>query len=63
MAVIVNEVNMTRKQALVWIAERGIERLPKIDEVLQYIPPCSYNQYDLQRTGAEFRLTSNVLAD
>jgi hypothetical protein len=52
---------MTKKQAQSWIEQRGIERLPRADERLEYIPPCSFNQYDLEREGDLFLLTSSIL--
>lgn len=63
MTVIVTTKEMSRTQASDWVAERGIERLPKSDERLEYVPPFSYNQHNLERVGKGFKLTSYVITD
>ncbi|MCC7684784.1 hypothetical protein [Janthinobacterium sp. FW305-128] len=62
MAVTINTKNLSRKEALDWIADRGIERLPQKNETLEYVPVGTFNQFDLARTDTGFSLTSHVLA-
>jgi hypothetical protein len=62
MAVEQKTVPLTRSQAQEWVVDRGIERLPRKDETLEYIPPGSFNQFYLERHGAAFSLTSHKLA-
>lgn len=61
MAVEIKSKELTRRQAQEWIDERGIERLPKKGELLEYVPPGSYNQYNLSCTEAGYELVSHVI--
>lgn len=62
MAVEVQERTLDRDQAKQWIAKRGIDRLPRKTETLEYGPPGSYDRYFLKRDGNHFALTARQLS-
>ncbi len=62
MAVNTTTQQMTRREARAWTDQRGIERLPQMDEALHFVPAGSYNEYNLERTANGFALTSVVLS-
>lgn len=61
MAVQTNTQKLTRAQALVWVEDRGIQRLPAAGEQLEYVPPGRYDQFNMVRSGDGFSLTSHIL--